>query len=130
MSEFKYVKANALSIAKRRLILGVGINDADYMAEIRVDGKRVVCPAYRAWKHILRRCYCDKFLSKNETYREVKVCDEWHIFTNFKKWWDDNHVSGWQIDKDLLTDSKEYSPESCLYVPRWLNNFIEDHRNI
>lgn len=122
-------KANALSKAKRKLVLGVGINDSDFMAEIRVDGKRQVCPAYRAWKHILRRCYCEKFLSKNPTYTEVTVCDGWLSFSNFREWWIENHVDGWQIDKDLLTDNKEYSPESCLYVPRWLNNLTEDHRN-
>lgn len=127
--KFVEVPANSLSKAKRGLILGVGVNDAPYMAEIRVNGKRIVCPAYRAWKHILRRCYCDKFLSENKTYSEVKVSEEWHLFSNFKKWFEENHVEGWQIDKDILTDSKMYSKETCIYVPRWLNNLTEDHRS-
>ena len=73
MHKFEYRPSNSRSAAKRRLILGVGINDADYMIEVRIDGKRLVCPAYRAWKHILRRCYCKKFLSENKTYIGVKV---------------------------------------------------------
>lgn len=127
MSQVITTKANALSLAKRKLVLGVGVNDSEFMAEIRIDGKRYVCPAYRAWKHILRRCYCPKFLSKNHTYSGVTVSDEWLLFSNFRKWWIENGASGWQIDKDLLTDSKVYSSESCIYVPRWLNNFTEDH---
>lgn len=128
MHEFKRVPVNNRAKSKRGLVLGVGINDADYLTEIRVDGKRVVCPAYRAWKHILRRCYCEIFLMENKTYREVSVCDEWHIFSNFREWFDKNHVDGWQIDKDILTPSKVYGPSTCIYVPRWLNNFTEDHR--
>jgi hypothetical protein len=127
VGDFTRIPANALSIAKRRPVLGVGINDSDYMAEIRVNGKRVVCPAYRAWKHILRRCYCKKFLSENPTYKGVSVCNEWLFFSGFMKWFDKNHKPGYQIDKDLLTDSKVYGPDSCIYVPRWLNDFTEDH---
>ena len=127
MSDFKRVPANALSIAKRKPILGVGINDSDYMAEIRIDGKRLVCPAYRAWKHILRRCYCKKFLAENPTYEGVKVCDEWILFSGFLRWFDRNYIPGYQIDKDLLTDERVYGPSTCLYVPRWLNNFTEGH---
>lgn len=127
--QFEYRPANLRSAAKRRLVLGVGINDAEYMIEIRIDGKRLVCPAYRAWKHILRRCYCKKFLSENQTYIGVSVCDEWLVFSNFKRWYDENYVEGWQIDKDILTSSRVYGPESCIYVPRWLNNLTEDHRS-
>ncbi len=127
MSQVITKKANALSLAKRKLVLGVGINNSDFMAEIRINGKRHVCPAYRAWKHILRRCYCDIFLSKNPTYSGVTVSDDWLLFSNFRAWWIENNVTGWQIDKDLLTDSKSYSELSCIYVPRWLNNLTEDH---
>lgn len=41
----------------------------------------------------------------------------------FRDWWLDNHVDGWQIDKDLLTDNNQYSPDGCIYVPAWLNLF-------
>lgn len=120
---------NSRSLSKRKPVLGVGVNDVDYMIEIRINGKRLVCPAYRAWKHILRRCYCERFLSKNETYRGVSVCNEWLSLSNFTDWYEKNSIPGWQIDKDLLTDSRVYSPETCIYVPRWLNNFTEDHRS-
>lgn len=128
MHQFEYRPVNNRAKSKRGIVLGVGINDAEYLTEIRINGKRIVCPAYRAWKHILRRCYCEIFLSENNTYRGVSVCDDWHVFSNFKKWFDENHVDGWQIDKDILTASKVYGPDTCIYVPRWLNNFTEDHR--
>lgn len=37
------------------------------------------------------------------SYIGVTVCDEWRSFMKFREWWLENHVDGWQIDKDLLT---------------------------
>ena len=43
----------------------------------------------------------------------------------FRGWWIKHQVDGWQIDKDLTTrENKIYSPEFCVFVPNWLNNFI------
>lgn len=107
-----------------KLIHGFGINDADYAVCPRVNGGRDNCPAFVTWRGILERCYSDKFHTKKPTYVGVTVCDEWHSFMKFREWWLENHVDGWQIDKDILTDRREYSPETCIYVPSWLNTFI------
>lgn len=106
-----------------RLVHGFGVNDANYHTQPRVDGKCVMCKAYETWKGMIKRCYSNRSTKNDPTYVGVTVCDEWRSFMAFREWWLDNHVDGWWIDKDLITDNREYSPENCIYVPAWLNNF-------
>ena len=108
------------------VISGSGVNDATYCTQPAIDGKRVMCPAYRAWKNMFKRVYSAKFHASRPTYSDVKVCDGWRSFSNFRSWWLDHHVDGWHIDKDLLSDDGVYSPEACLFVPAWLNLFTTD----
>lgn len=109
-----------------RLVCGVGVNDADYLTQPIIDGKRVRCPAYDAWGRMLTRCYSAKHHRRGPTYIGVKVCEEWLSFMAFRKWWVENQVDGWQLDKDLLSDNRIYSPETCIFVPSWLNHFTID----
>ena len=106
-----------------RLVYGFGVNDADYAVRPTINGKMVICAAYSAWSSMITRCYSEKHQKKWQTYIGVTVCDEWRSFMAFREWWLENHVDGWQIDKDLLTDNRQYSPESCIYIPSWLNTF-------
>lgn len=117
---------NGRSESKRGLVQGVGINDAPYCTQPRIDGKLGVCPAYRAWASMLERARSNKFHEKHETYKCVSVCEEWHSLMSFRKWWMENQVDGWHVDKDILSDSREYSPETSLFAPAWLNNFTID----
>ena len=114
------------SESQRGLVYGVGVNDAPYCIKSRVDGKRVVCQAYNTWKSMLKRSYSNKFHEKHETYRGVSVCEEWHSFMHFREWWIDNQGDGLALDKDLLSDAGVYSPETCIFVPAWLNTFTID----
>ena len=104
-----------------KLVYGFGVNDADYAVKPRINGRQIECPSYTAWAAMLRRCYSDHWLKRHPTYVGVTVCDEWKSFMSFRSWWVDNHVDGWSLDKDLLSDSKIYSPDTCVYVPQWLN---------
>lgn len=109
----------------RSLVFGFGVNDADYITTPIVSGKQLMCPAYRQWREIIRRAHSPKFHTKKPTYIGVSVCDEWRSFMAFRGWWVERQVDGWQIDKDLTTrENKIYSPEFCVFVPNWLNNFI------
>ena len=110
----------------RGLVCGVGVNDAPYCAQPRIDGKQVVCPAYSAWTGMLKRAYSEKCQEKRPTYKGVVVCDEWHSFMSFRHWWLENQVDGWELDKDILYDDGVYSPEACIFVPSWLNSFTID----
>lgn len=117
--------ASNMSLAKRGLVYGVGVNDAPYHTQPIINGKKV-CPAYQAWIGVLARAYDAKFHAKKPTYSGVKVCDEWHSFMSFRKWWLENQVDGWELDKDILSDAGVYSPETSIFVPAWLNLFTTD----
>lgn len=119
----KNYKASKYSISGRGLVCGVGFNDVDCVVAPRFEGKQVTHPAYRAWASILWRCYDIKFLSRTPTYASATICDQWRAFSEFRKWWIANQVDGWHIDKDLLSDGKVYSPDTCIFIPQWLNKF-------
>ena len=119
----------------RKLIYGVGINDADYPTQSckiigHVDGKQKrkllwACPFYRRWTSMLGRCYCKKFLQNSPTYQNCFVCNEWLTFSKFKAWMETQDWEGKELDKDLLSgECKVYSPETCVFVPRNVNMFM------
>lgn len=122
------------------MILGVGINDADY--PIRVveyggwsNGKQIlkvlsVCKYFDKWQSMLTRCYSNKSLLKHPTYCGVTVCDEWLTFSNFKAWMETQDWEGKELDKDLINpESRTYSPENCMFIHQSLNKFMNDHSN-
>lgn len=106
-----------------KLIHGVGVNDADYPITKTVNGKQITCLAYTTWQHMLTRCYSASLHAKFPSYVGVEVCKEWRSFMSFKSWWLRNHVDGWHLDKDILTDRRLYSSDNCIYIPGWLNTF-------
>lgn len=109
---------------------GVGINDTDYAAWYKTsDGKQIVCPCYKTWHHMIGRCYSKKMQERWSTYIGTKVHPEWLHFSHFREWWIKNYLEGGSIDKDILYHplkhgpEKIYSPETCIYIPGWLNSF-------
>lgn len=110
---------------RKSKVLGFGRNDADYVVDPSKASGIGVCPAYHSWMRMLIRCYSQPFLEKNPTYRGVTVCDCWSSFMAFRSWWVANVVDGWEIDKDLLKPgNKIYGPDTCIFVPSWLNRFL------
>jgi len=127
MSEFKKVKATNRSLSLRRLVCGIGKNDAWYMTQTKSSGNHLKCPAYESWKHMLLRCYSVKELSKCPTYKGCRVCDEWLTFSNYAKWFKDNYVLGCELDKDIkVKGNKTYSPSTCLFIPHSINSLLID----
>jgi hypothetical protein len=116
----------ALSCRKPRY--GVGINDLPHITQFDdAEGKRRVHSGYSQWAGVMARCYSDKFKLKQPTYRDVVSCEDWKYASKFMTWQKIQYRKGWHLDKDLLVaGSKVYSPETCIYVPRWLNNFTTD----
>ena len=121
------------------LVFGVGNNDADYVVEKRetvgyVDGKRKqkliwICPYYRTWKSMLTRCYSAKTQNRQPTYKVCSVSTEWLSFSVFKNWMVTQDWEGLELDKDLLIKgNKVYSAETCTFVPKMVNTFVNDSR--
>jgi len=101
-------------------VCGVGfIGDGGFKASV----KRVTTTSYQCWVGMIKRCYSDLSLAKHATYEGCTVCDEWHNFQVFAKWFDDNYIVGMALDKDILVDgNKKYSPSTCLFVSQSENN--------
>lgn len=125
--EFKSLPVNKNSIANRRLLYGICINDADYMVSREVNGKRVICPIYSKWKDMIARCYSKRYHAKHPTYINCSVTQEWYSFMVFKSWMITQDWKGKSLDKDILIPgNKVYSPSTCLFVSQSLNNLLND----
>lgn len=73
----------------------------------------------------MRRCYNEKYRWKNPSYVGCCVCEEWHIFDNFRGWVNGQDYVGKEIDKDLLSKgNKVYSPDTCVLVDKKINLFL------
>lgn len=120
--------SNASSMSRRKPIYLIGINDADYVTQPMTGEGRARCPAYITWKDVLARAGSPKIHAKRPTYRGVTVSKYWHSFMGFREWWVNNYVDGYQLDKDLISvGNREYGPDTCVYIPSWLNKFTCDH---
>lgn len=112
-------------------VAGVGINDADYKVFWREEGKAHTCLAYGRWRDMLRRCYSKGLLRRRPDYKGNSTDEKWHLFSNFKRWYDNNYVEGWEIDKDLLTvGNKVYSEDTCVFIPKSLNGGLSASRRV
>lgn len=68
---------------------------------------------------MIKRCYDSNSKQyKNYGGRGVRICDDWHIFANFEKWYDENYIDGYEIDKDKLGNGLLYSPETCCFLTK------------
>lgn len=121
---FKEIPVNS-PCKNRRPVFGVGINDAPYKTQLKVDGKRLECPFYSKWHGMLKRAYYQPYKDKNPTYKDVTVCNEWLTFSSFKAWMSAQDYEGKELDKDILIqDNKVYSPERCVFVTKEINALL------
>ena len=99
----------------------------------RKNGKNTKC--YNTWKGMLERCYDAYYINKEPTYIDCYVCEEWHNFQNFAKWYEENYYEVlnevMQLDKDILIKgNKIYSPSTCIFVPERINTlFVKNDVN-
>lgn len=97
----------------------VGINDYDKILE---GDARV---AYGVWSDILERCYDEEKRYKHESYIGCTIEESWKRFSVFYKWWTENYIDGFCIDKDILVKgNRVYGPDTCCFVPHEINAFF------
>tara|TARA_R110001592_G_C13193003_1_gene753567 strand:+ start:30924 stop:31628 length:705 start_codon:yes stop_codon:yes gene_type:complete len=76
--------------------------------------------AIHRWRGMLDRCYNEETHKKYPSYKGCSVCEEWHNFQNFAKWFEENYPKDggvYQLDKDIKVEgNKIYSPDTCLFV--------------
>lgn len=93
-------------------------------------GKNNDNPVYQVWVGMIKRCYSQTNFSRSPTYINTTVCDEWSLYSNFEMWYNANHIDGFFLDKDIIGGSTNtYSPLTCAFVPRELNNSILDRKS-
>ena len=89
--------------------------------------------AYIRWHDMMNRCYNDKFHKRQPQYQGCTVCEEWHNFSNFKVWYNENKYGNGALDLDkdiLLKGNMVYSPETVCFVPHIINTlFLSGKRN-
>lgn len=101
---------------RKRLIYGKGINDLNEASHSKA--------AY-IWHGMLQRCYDNKSNPNLKTYIGCSVCEEWHYLSNFKKWFDENYIEGYDLDKDILVKGNQiYSPDTCCFIPHRINSLL------
>lgn len=109
-------------------IYGVGFMG---VGEYKSSHKGISTRAYDKWNAMLQRCY-DKNFSSYMQYggKGVSVCEEWHNFQNFAKWFYERDKGGrvLQLDKDIRYPEsftgKLYSPDYCCLVTSKLNSMV------
>ncbi len=112
-----------------KLVFGVGINDSTTPVNFKdCEGNYVRCNFYSVWKSMLSRAYSDNYKSRKPSYDGVTVCDNWHSFSNFRQWMQDEKFENRELDKDLLSiGNKEYTPDKCVFVPNAINMLFNDN---
>lgn len=116
-------------MSPKKLICGVGINDADYKVRpvTSVNGPRLDCPYYSTWKSMLTRCYSDRYHKIHPTYSNCEVVEEWHYFMAFRSWMIRQNWEGKHLDKDLLIKgNRTYGPDTCVFISKEVNMFLLD----
>jgi len=129
VNKFKEVPASKKSIGQRRLVRGIGSNDAKYMVTQDINGKQITCPYYKRWHNMIERCYSNACQEKYPTYKGCTVSYEWLTFSNFKAWMVKQDWQGMHLDKDIkIKGNKVYSEETCLFIPSQLNRLLNNRR--
>lgn len=110
------------------LIYGVGVVGMKKI-HTRRNGIVTVDPIYKSWSRMLERGYSERYKVR-PTYKDVTVCEEWHFFPTFREWALDNGFdTSLELDKDMLDKgNKIYSPDTCAYIPKWLNQSLSSQQ--
>lgn len=102
---------------RKKLVYGVGIYDSYE----KVKGNR----CYIVWGSMIERCFSQRWKQLHPTYADCSMWEGWKNYSVFKKWFDENYVKGYDLDKDLLSrGAKVYSPETCVFLPPEINRAI------
>lgn len=103
---------------------GVGICDVPFSTYSSDKIQR----AYKLWSYVIARCCNNSVKEAHKTYKDCSICNEWLLFSNFLKWFEDannGYIKGYAIDKDILIKgNKIYSPDTCCFVPTELNSLL------
>lgn len=122
-----------------KTVFGIGyIGEIDESIGLKRSSDEYI-RAHRVWRGLFERCYNPKVHEHHPTYKSCRVCEEWHNFQKFLRWYLDNYYTiegtNVHIDKDILyKHNNVYSPNTCIFVPERINymfraNYSKNNRN-
>ena len=111
-------------------VYGVGVVGTKYPAyEYGVATKE-----YILWCNMLKRCYSAVFKTKQLTYKDCEVSDNFKHYEYFYEWCHKQigfGNEGWQLDKDLLVKgNKVYSENTCVFIHKEINSVLTKRENM
>lgn len=121
----EFIKKTIICPYERRTCNIGYIGEGKY--KVKENGVKI--KAYDEWNSMLVRCYDEKYRNRYPTYIDCEVCEEWHNFQNFAKWYEENYYEipneKMALDKDILfKGNKIYSPQTCIFVPQRINKLF------
>lgn len=91
----------------------------------RIKGIWIKTLSGSTWQNMLTRVKIET--SKKPSYEGCVVSEDFKDFQSFTDWHTKQigYGLGYELDKDLLGDGKEYSGKVCVLVPHKLNAFLK-----
>ena len=130
-SAYKEFKNGVIRNPYDKSVYGYGyLGEGPYKTKL----KNIKTPEYKTWHGMMERIYNEKTLEKYPTYKKCAICEDWHNFQNFAKWYSDNYyeIPGekMELDKDILIKgNKLYSSKTCIFVPKRINLLFSKQKN-
>lgn len=115
-------------------VYGVGV-----IGDEIVNIKSVAPKEYKLWNKVLERCYDIKYHNRYPTYKDCEMSNKFKYFPYFMKWCNkqigfdskDDKGKPFALDKDLLVKgNKIYSEDTCVFLPRELNNLLTKNNSL
>ena len=119
--KYCHFKYNNIKNNYKPLVFGVGyFGEGKYSAK---EHRKI----YQTWLSMMQRCYSEELKKIRPTYIGCTVTNEWHNFQVFAKWFNENYIDGFHLDKDLtILGNKMYSPDTCRFIPFEINSLLTD----
>ena len=127
---YDHFKDRSLKSLLSKSVNGVGfIGVGEYKCSINSKITR----EYNAWEHMIKRCVDEKFKSKNATYVDCSISEEFLNFQEFARFYTENK---WTDEVNLIPDkdikikgNKLYSKETVLLVDARINSLFTQRTN-
>jgi hypothetical protein len=90
-----------------------------------------ISPFHKTWQNMINRCHNPTYNDKYKSYSDCSVIEGWYDFRNFREWCEHTHPYNtevkFELDKDMrLQGNRVYSPETCMWIPKKLNQYINE----
>lgn len=120
--QYTHIKSGSVKNPYHKTMYNMGyVGEGKYKTTIN----KKVTSSYGVWTSLLRRCYS----GNNVNYLNCSVDERWLNFQNFAEWYENNYPKkvDFELDKDILVKgNKVYSPETCCFVPKDINNLFRN----